>query len=203
MLCRKTTKAYNTVSLNMLKRVTSVPAGSDVIVDFLSGLSSDSQFWPDDAAVLEAARTLPYYAVLTRRRLRMVLDAIEASMHDPKVGPFADRDRLTIEHVLPQTWGVNWPLPADVDPLEARIERDAASVRVRNLALVTKPLNSSLSNAAWASGNDPSKRDVLSVYNQYLLNKDVISQDEWGEQEIRDRGEVLAQAILKIWPKPE
>ncbi len=204
MLCRMTTKNYNTVALALLKELSARPSakGEDV-VEFLLDLGGDSQRWPDDEAVLEAVRTLPYYASLTRRRLRMVLDAIEASMHDSKVGPYGDRDRLSIEHVLPQSWEMNWPLPGDVDPLEARIERDAAKHRLGNLALVTQVLNSSLSNAPWLNDSGPSKRKALTKFSQYLINKDVIDKRDWNEARIRDRGEFFAEVILRIWPKPE
>lgn len=201
MLCRMTTKAYNTVALNLLKHLSAFTPTADEVVGFLVGLSTDSQLWPDDARVLEALRSLPYYEVLTRRRLRMVLDAVEARLHDSKVGPFTDRDRLTIEHVMPQKWDLHWPLPEGADDLAARIERDAAKHRLGNLALVTTALNSSLSNAPWISMSGSSKRTELSKYSQYLINKDVIDQAAWGEEQIAVRGEKLAQSILKIWPR--
>ena len=172
------------------------------MIEFLLGLSGATQLWPTDEEVRSAVRTTPFYAALTRRRLRMLLDAVEASMHDSKVGPYTDRDLLTIEHVLPQGWEDNWPLPAGVEPLEARIERDAAKHRLGNLALVTSPLNSALSNAPWVADDGPSKREALERFNQYQVNKGVLAQNAWGEAEIRARSEALADAILEIWPKP-
>jgi hypothetical protein len=87
--------------------------------------------------------------------------------------------------------------------LEARIERDAAKHRLGNLALVTSPLNGALSNLPWSNPNGSSKRAELTKYSQYLLNKDVIDKATWSEARIRNRGEKLAQAILRIWPKPQ
>ncbi len=203
MLCRMTTKNYNTISLSLLKGLLAQPSPTaDFIAEFLLDLDGDSQRWPDDAAVTEAVRATPYYTSLTRRRLRMVLDAIEESMHSAKVGPFADRDRLSIEHVLPQSWEAHWPLPADVDELEARIERDTAKHRLGNLALVTSALNSSLSYAPWMDEDGHGKRETLRQYSQYLINKDVIDEPAWDETRIRERGEKLTAAILRIWPKP-
>lgn len=204
MVCRMTTKNYNVIALSLLKEVAAQASGSgDDVVDFLLRLDGDSQRWPDDDAVLASVRTVPFYTSLTRRRLRMVLDAIEASMHDKKVGPYTDRDRLSIEHVLPQSWDANWPLPDVGDPLANRIERDSAKHRLGNLALVTRALNSSLSNAPWTSAEGPSKRAALEKYSQYLINKDVIDKAEWSESQIRDRGEEFARRILMIWPKPQ
>lgn len=204
MLCRMTTKNYNTVALDMLKALSGEPdATSADVIGFLLALNGDSQRWPEDSEVSGAIRSIPYYTVLTRRRLRMVLDAIEAWMHGKKAGTFADRDRLTIEHVLPQAWDeAKWPLPSGVDPLAARIERDTAKHRLGNLALVTQALNSALSNAAWVSDVGPSKRDELRKYSQYLINKDVIDKPAWAEDQIRARGERFVEATLAIWPRP-
>jgi hypothetical protein len=203
MLCRLTTKNYNVVALTLLKDLAGRPsvAGAEV-VDRLRGFEGESQRWPEDADVVEAVRSVPFYTSITRRRLRMVLDGVEASMHDEKVGRYADRDRLSIEHVLPQSWEANWPLPDGADDLEARIERDAAKHRLGNLALVTQSLNAALSNAPWTSESGPSKRSELAKFSQYLINKDVITQDHWDEQHIRERGEEFARTILRIWPKP-
>ena len=203
MLCRMTTKNYNVVALALLKDLAGRVSGSgDAVVNFLLKLDGDSQRWPDDDAVVEAVRSIPFYTSLPRRRLRMVLDAIEATMHDQKVGPYTDRDRLSIEHVLPQSWEANWPLPSGGDPLQARIERDAAKHRLGNLALVTQAFNAHLSNAPWTSAEPPSKREALAKYNQYLINKGVIDKPVWGEAQIVQRGEGFAKAILTVWPKP-
>lgn len=200
MLCRKTTKNYNSIALNLLKSVSGRQMDADDVVNFLLNLTGESQVWPADDEVLEAVRTVPYYTSLPRRRLRMVLDAIEASLHDPKVGTYADRDRLTIEHILPQTWQLNWPLPTGPDEVRRTIERDTAKHRIGNLALVTLPLNSALSNARWDGA--ASKRAALSKYNQYLINKDAVESDRWDEGEIADRTEWMAERILEIWSKP-
>jgi hypothetical protein len=202
MICRRTTKNYNTIALSLLKTLSGRSPTSEDVVSFLSHLSGDSQIWPSDDEVVEAVRTTSFYTALTRSRLRMILDAIEASMHHPKVGPYVDRDRLTIEHILPQSWEINWPLPDGPDHLQAQIERDSAKHRLGNMALVTQALNSSLSNAGWTSA-EPSKRAELMKYSQYLINKDAIESSTWGESEIRERGERFARVILSIWPKPE
>jgi len=203
MICRMTTKNYNVVALGLLQDLAGRPSGSgDDVVNYLLKLDGDSQRWPNDDEVVESVRSVPFYSTMPRRRLRMVLDAIEASMHDQMVGPYTDRDRLSIEHVLPQSWDANWPLPSDGDPLQARIERDAAKHRLGNLALVTSAFNSHLSNAPWISAGQPSKRDELAKYSQYMINKGVIDKLEWGESQISLRGEEFARAVLAIWPKP-
>jgi hypothetical protein len=204
MLCRLTTKNYNQVVRSLLTQLSGGSFTSAAVVDFLSGLGGESQLWPDDARLLANLRTQPYYTAVTRPRLRMVLEAIEAELHRPMNVPFNDWGKLTIEHVLPQEWSYNWPLPAGRPELEARIERDALKHRLGNLTLVAQPLNSKLSNAPWtAEESQPQKREALRAHNVYMLNKPLVEEEAWDENDIQSRGEALAELVLRIWPSAE
>jgi hypothetical protein len=204
LLCRLTTKNYNQVMLALLKELEArAVASSATVVSYLAGLSGESQAWPRDEQLLENLRTQPYYTTLLRGRLRMVLEAIEADMRTSMGTPFADWARLTIEHALPQDWQTFWPLPEGADPLVATIARDSAKHRLGNLTLITQPLNSSLSNAAWVSEpGKPAKRDVLNQFNTLMLNKAIIAADTWDEAAIAARGEKLGTIVARIWPGP-
>lgn len=204
MLCRLTTKNYNRVAKDLLDQVAGGPFTSAPVVEFLSSLRGESQLWPDDNVLMANLRTLPYYTAITRGRLRMTLEAVEAELRGPMNLPFGDWNALTIEHVMPQEWSRHWPLPADVPELEARITRDGAKHRLGNLTLVAQPLNSRLSNAAWTAEPDQDqKREALRKHNVYMLNKPLVEMAEWDEKGIRRRGEDLAATILTIWPRPD
>lgn len=204
LLCRLTTKNYNQVMLALLKELEGqAVASSATVVSYLGGLAGESQAWPGDDQLLENLRTQPYYTALLRGRLRMVLEAIEAAMRTSLGTPFADWARLTIEHALPQEWQNYWPLPEGVDPLAATIARDSAKHRLGNLTLITQPLNSSLSNAAWvAEPGKPAKREVLNQFNTLMLNKGIIAAETWDDAKIAARGEQLAAIVVHIWPGP-
>lgn len=204
MLCRLTTKNYNNVVRALLNRVSGGPFTSASVIEFLGALQGESQVWPDDSQLVENLRTQPYYTAISRPRLRMVLEAIEAELRGPMNLPFADWNQLTIEHVLPQEWSSNWPLPAERPELEGRIERDAARHRIGNLTLVAQPLNSRMSNAPWtADGGGPEKREALRMHNVYMLNKPLVEIAAWDEGNIRRRGEELAEVVVRIWPSAE
>jgi hypothetical protein len=168
MLCRLTTKNYNRVVRSLLDHIGVGSFTSASVIDFLATLQGESQVWPDDAMLLANLRTQPYYTAISRARLRMVLEAIEADLRGTLNLPFTDWNALTVEHVLPQEWSPNWPIPSDRPELEARIDRDAAKHRLGNLTLVAQALNSSLSNAPWAAaGGGPQKREALRQHNVY------------------------------------
>ena len=204
MLTRQTTKNYNVVFLGLLRNVrqearkhSSAPLGSEV-VDYLAGLRGESQFWPKAITVRTALETLPLYTVLSQSRLRMVLEALEGGMHTGLTERVQLPPSLTIEHVLPQTWESEWPLPAGFDPIQARFERDVAKHRLGNLTLVTGKLNPKMSNGAW-----PVKRDALQQFSVLLLSGDIRTAEGWDEEAIARRSAKLAGVALSVWTRPD
>lgn len=203
LITRQTTKNYNTVFLALLKAVRDavrargdLPVGSDV-VEHLAGLSGESQYWPTAAGVRSALRTLPAYTVVPRSRVRMILEALEAGLYSGLTEKVSLPNDLTIEHVLPQEWVANWPLPDGVDPFQARLDRDAAKQRIGNLTLVTGRLNPKMSNAAW-----PDKRSALREYSVMRISTDIRNAEVWDETAIAERTERLADLSIAVWPRP-
>lgn len=203
MLTRQTTKNYNTVFLALLKSVRDSarargarPNGSDV-VDYLAGLTGESQFWPTAAAVRSSLQTLPAYTVFPRARLRMVLEALEGGLYTGLTEKVVLPNDLTIEHVLPQEWSTHWPLPESADPFQGRLERDAAKHRLGNLTLVTGRLNPKMSNAPW-----PEKQASLREHSVMRISTDIRNAMSWDETEIAERSERLADVAVAVWPRP-
>jgi hypothetical protein len=204
MLTRQTTKNYNVVFLALLKRVRDAAKeqggeapGQDV-VDFLAGLAGESQYWPRAAEVAASLRTLPAYTVLPRGRLRMVLEALEQALYTSFSEKVVLPTDLTIEHVLPQEWSPNWPLPDGVDPFQGRVDRDAAKHRLGNLTLITGKLNSSASNAGWIA-----KRASLREVSVMRISTDIKDAETWDEAAIAQRGERLATIAIGLWQRPD
>lgn len=201
MLCRLTTKNYNRIARALLDHLGAGSFSSEDIRAFLSSQTGESGLWPDDELLRANLLTQPYYTSISRGRLRMVLEAVEAELRGPLNLAFSDWRQLTVEHVLPQEWSHHWPLPADQPELEARITRDAAKHRLGNLTLVAQALNSSLSNAAWVDDSG-GKREALRVNNVYMLNKPLVEQATWDESDIAQRGELLASSVQRLWSGP-
>jgi len=201
MLCRLTTKDYNRLFLELLSRLSKAGPGEAVpaFVGYLSDQASESRRWPNDREVQHAILDLPLYRLLTRGRLRMMLEAIEDSLR----GKFAEeshvtRGGLTIEHVLPQSWQEHWPLPDDATGIEAELDRERLLHSLGNLTLVNGRLNPALSHGAWQT-----KREMLGTHTVLHLNKDLLQTyggGEWSEATIRQRGAALADQVMKIWP---
>lgn len=200
MVCRMTTKDYNRLFLELLANVQNAApeATADVAADFLSRQTADSRVWPTDSQIEEAFLSLPLYQLLTRGRLRLVLEGIEDALRSPKAEEGHAPKGLTIEHIMPQGWRQHWPLPDNSDPEAAR-NRHRLVQTVGNLTLVNKKLNPDLSNREWAL-----KRGGLSKHSVLHLNKQLLEAfpETWDEACIRTRAIDLAARAIKIWPRP-
>ena len=101
---------------------------------------------------------------------------------------------LTIEHLMPQAWRDNYPLPNDI----SEEDRDKALHTIGNLTLVNRPLNSAMSNAPWIG-----KREELKKHSTLFLNKELVDDAgrmTWDEAAIEDRARRLCRAAIKVWP---
>lgn len=205
MVCRGTTKGYSTMALDLVRELENwdLPkCGAQAVVSFLSSRKAESRRWPTDADLKHAFLELPLYRLLTRGRLRLVLEAIEERLRmDPlSEGEKAPRN-LTIEHILPQSWARHWPLPGETNEIEEQQERNRLIHTIGNLTLVTYRLNPVLSNAPWIK-----KQETLNEHSVLLLNRQLLktyADEEWTEKTIVSRSLQMAKLVAEVWPGPE
>ena len=201
MICRQTTKDYNRLALELATRLreSGLDRADTVTAGFFMEQTAYAREWPSDEAVADAMESSPLYRLLTRGRLRLVLEGVEGLLRSSGKAeqPTVPRD-LTIEHLMPVGWREEqWPLPDGVDADEATYQRNTLMHSIGNLTLATQKLNSSMSNDAWAS-----KRDELQEHSVLLLNNELLSQPFWSEEAIRSRSRRMAQLVAERWPGP-
>ena len=203
LLCRMTTKNYNDLFLELLKRLKVAGPGqiAETLITYLADQTADSRLWPSDHDLQGALLDLPLYRLLTRGRLRMVLEAIEDKLRSPRSEEeHVHRGTLTIEHILPQQWHAHWPLLTEHDLAEREIERDRVLHSLGNLTLVNTRLNPALSNAPWTE-----KRATLGAHSVLHLNKQLLDgwdEGSFAESEIRARGKIFVGLVTEIWENP-
>src|SRR6185503_4673735 len=105
------TKAYNRVFLNLAGHLAKVGTNPAAVREFLSGLFGESSAWPDDGEFLAAWQTVPAYRLLNNARLVHLFTRLNQTFLGPKHERLQFSSPLTIEHLLPQSWLENWPLP--------------------------------------------------------------------------------------------
>jgi hypothetical protein len=208
MLCGWTTKNYNRLAASLVGEIKNDPARADeVLHDRLAAETAPTNRWPRDEDVREALLKKDMYGQRRQDRLVMVLWRIEEHLRaaDNKAEQgLAAPTKLTLEHLIPQSWEAHWPLDeSQDDPLAWRT---AHLHRFGNLTLTTGPLNSSLSNSAWHAPDEPKdKRRSLVQHSLLKLNTTVVHDypDGFDEHAVDDRGARLAEIITRLWPGPQ
>ena len=198
MICGLTTKNYNTLMRSLIQKLQGDDTFSaQAVRDFLLAQDAESTRWPKDDEFEKAWLHRPVYDVLTRARVRIVLEALELAMYTGKSEKITIHDKLTIEHVLPQEWKAHWPLPEGVPVDEATKKREALLHTVGNLTLVTDKLNPAMSNGPW-----PSKKAALGEHSSLAMNRKLVALKDWGEVAVEVRSKELLDLAKAIWPRP-
>ena len=201
MICRQTTKDYNRLVLELASRLreSGLDKANTLTTEFLKEQRAYAREWPTDEAVADALESSPLYRLLTRGRLRLVLEGVERQLRSSgKAEQTYVPTNLTIEHLMPVGWRKEeWPLPEGVDTGAATYERNTLIHSIGNLTLATQKLNSSMSNAPWKS-----KRDELQEHSVLLLNNELLTRPTWDEETVRSRSRRVAELVSARWPGP-
>jgi uncharacterized protein with ParB-like and HNH nuclease domain len=211
-VCNFTTKNYNRIFLTLTRFLQENAPTPENITGHLSGLSGESAEWPTDEIFIKAWQTKPAYELLEKSRIVYILRRLNDSYFTGKTEQISIESPLTIEHIMPQQWTDNWPLQdgskgltweelldsKEGDPLvDATRRRDSVIQTLGNLTLLTQPLNSAVSNSAWAD-----KKPQLLQSSVLLINQQLHACEKWDEETIEFRGKELFERAKSIWPAP-
>jgi len=145
----------------------------------------ESKGWPDALQFESAFRTFNLYE---RSYGRFILESLEAA-HDHREP--ADTSAAEIEHVMPQTLSVAWKkdLGADAERIHGEWLHTPGN-------LTLSAYNRELWNYPFAE-----KREQYAQSNIVITRK-LSESANWGEDEIRARGQTLAELAKKVWSGP-
>ncbi|HEX4159742.1 MAG TPA: DUF262 domain-containing protein [Rhizomicrobium sp.] len=200
IVCRLSTRGYGEIFAALTAAaVADMDDVQSAIRSFLLKGNAESDRWPTDEEFKQAWIENPLYENLTRPRLRMLLEAMEAGLRNKFAETNSVPPDLTIEHIMPQGWQENWPLestPAN--------ERDRIIHTIGNLTLLNDKLNPHQSNRPWTDpgSEDGGKRERLNEHSVLFLNKALVDFDDWNEARIAQRAEDLFAIAKTIWPRP-
>jgi hypothetical protein len=203
LVCELSPKNYNRFFTELISKARKANDFSpEFIRSTLLAETADTSLWPDDAAFRTAWVELSFYKRVKQTKTRMILEALEREMYDEKAGHVEFDRNLTLEHLLPQEPHANdWPLPAD--PANEKAVEAAKKTRrdllhtIGNLTLVTKKLNSSMSNGPWGR-----KVHEILLHSPLKLNRPFKDVESWTETRIEDRTKQLLSVALRVWPRP-
>jgi hypothetical protein len=202
-ILQKSTKRYNYIFADIVRTIRSSSAENvvEAVTKYLGSQTGETSYWPDDEEVKAELRTRNMYH--RRPRGRMILEAVEDHYRgwgntgvSKSQTPRTLRMVYSVEHLIPQGWEKNWPLP---DGVTAQARSKHVHL-LGNLTLVTKSLNSSLSNDKWEK-----KKESLSDRDIGFMNKKIVSEhsDDWNDEDIEERTTEIERVILQLWPVPD
>lgn len=200
-ICRLTIKNYNNLFIEIYKKLNdSAEFSAKGLSAILKRYESDINRWPKDDEFRKAWLTMPAYRTLTRPKLRMILKALNNVLHDEKAeGGAIEENKLTIEHIMPQSWEENWPIKSEgmgeEQKKNAKEGRDIIIHTIGNLTLTTGALNPALSNATWSK-----KKIELRKHCVITMNLSLCQNDTWDEGVIERRAKEFFEIALTIWP---
>lgn len=206
-LCGLQTAGYNRFFVEAIARLRSaegerVPA----LAAFLSSSSAEIYRWPADEEFKRAWLGRDQYKPSRQPRLRYIFAALEKKKLSKLNEVVAIKSDLTIEHIMPQKWRQNWPVPGfdhvaddemDVEQMTREMDRETSINKLGNLTLLTSGLNTTISNGAFSV-----KMPAVRAQTSLALNRELHSYDVWDESSILDRGAMLFETARTIWAPP-
>lgn len=210
-VCDLTTKNYNRVFLNMTRSLRRDGVTPENLANQLREQSGDSTEWPSDQKFAEAWRTAHAYRVLSNPKIVHVLKRLSETFLTSRMEGVSITGDLTVEHILPQQWQPQWPLPdgtlgltisdlmkgaGDDVRAQATRKRNAVLQTMGNLTILTQGLNSAASNGPWRT-----KKPALLQHSLLPINQQLHGVDNWDEAAIAMRGDDLLNRALKLWPR--
>ena len=169
------------------------------VVTFLSSQPPGRAVWPDDDSFRRYLLDEPLYGRLPVRRVRMIIEALNAKLEADADAVIVEQQELHVEHVMPQKWQLNYKMARSADWEEQVRRREHRIQTLGNLTLTTAKLNATMSSGPWEVKQQYLKRAGLAL-NQELIEH---APAEWTEAAIAARSERLADLALEIWPRPE
>lgn len=207
-----TTKNYNRLFLQAARALQQSEFTAQALTEQL-GAASGGVGWPSDDEFREAWMAQHIYRAMNNPKLVHILKRLSDAFLDTKSEQVTVQGPLSVEHLLPQSWIDNWPLPdgsrgltdeelvtaGNDDPLaQATRKRNQLLHTIGNLTILPPGANSWLSNAGW----EEKRPKILSKSLLPINAGSLYAADSWDERAIERRGNLLLEKALTIWPRP-
>lgn len=210
-ICGLTTKNYNRVFLSLTRTLRREGVTAENLAKQLGAQSGDSSEWPSNEAFADSWRTQNAYSLLNNPKIVHILKRLSDTYLTRKGESVSVDGALTVEHILPRQWFDKWPLPNgskglttaelwtaskdDVRAEESR-KRNQLVETFGNLTILTRSLNSAVSNGGWSMKKPELLKHSLLPINQMLHEAPI-----WDEAAITRRSDDLLTRALKLWPR--
>ncbi len=219
-ICGLSAKNYNNVFVSVMRNLSQTVIAPESLIKILGDLKGEASRWPRDPEFKNVCINGSIYPnKLEAVKMRAILAEIELDLRQTTrvEDNFAQNlGHLDIDHILPTSWYEYWPLfdSTQATWLEAYqikakklagqelSEREKAiflreeSIQtLGNLTLLNLSVNREAQNKSFQV-----KRDLLLANTNLRLNIPLLGLNDWNEETIKTRGELLADVAIKVWP---
>ena len=191
MLVRATTKNYNRLFTSLILNEVK---DAEALRKALEANDEATTYMPGDAEVRSAFEESCLYNLQSKGVLYLLETAIRPGMSSTALLGF---NQYTLEHMMPKKWRNKWGALDE----EAATRRDRKLLTLGNLAIITHSLNASIRDADWTTKKQgKGYKDGLALCAAGLATMaGALEKESWGEDDIADRAEWLANKALEVW----
>ena len=190
-LVQATTKNYNRLFTSLILNEVK---DAEALRKVLEANDEATTYMPGDAEVRAAFEESCLYNLQSKGVLYLLESAIRPGMSSTALLGF---NQYTLEHMMPKKWRNKWGALDD----EAATRRDRKLLTLGNLAIITHSLNASIRDADWPTKKQgKGYKDGLALCAAGLATMaGALEKESWGEGDIADRAEWLADKALEVW----
>ena len=178
---------------SVMQRLEQIKDYSQFVEAFWQAITSGkgSYAFPSDSEFINVLVHKDLYQALHSKGTKYLLYMLESHSKFSKGLPLFDDEKITIEHIMPQTLNTKWKTYLTRESME---NYESSLHRLGNLALTV--YNSELSN----KGFDDKK--VIYDESKFHYTRRITQYDKWQIGEINDRSQKLANEARNIWKLP-
>lgn len=190
-LVQATTKNYNRLFTSLILNEVK---DAEALRKALEANDEATTYMPGDAEVRSAFEESCLYNLQSKGVLYLLESAIRPGMSSTALLGF---NQYTLEHMMPKKWRNKWGALDE----EAATRRDRKLLTLGNLAIITHSLNASIRDADWTTKKQgKGYKDGLALCAAGLATMaGALEKESWGEDDIADRAEWLANKALEVW----
>ncbi len=157
--------------------------------------------YPNDERLRRVLSDLDLYrSGPNRRRLVYILLRVNERLPQGNDVITVLKEAPTVEHIMPRSLNEDWERHLREEWEAPELAQDLYLNSLGNLTLVTQRWNSRMSNSAWEEKSALLRKHGLPLNYLYFGEARPGDVRTWNEQAIRNRGNWIVDALLKLWP---
>ena len=160
-------------------------------------MKSGQQRFPKDGEILQSLKSKNSYSVKPKSRYYF-FEKLENHKNNESV-VIDGNDKITIEHIFPQTPDESWSNELEQSELES-LKEDYLHT-IANLTLSGN--NGPLGNKSFREKKNMNKNNGEQGYIYSRLNQDLRKIEKWNLKTLKRRRKILSERFLEIWSYPK